>query len=60
MLLALEDSDFLYFDRISAGTGYQDAIYQHTETATISIKPKSNGTAMDDHQIGRRKPDTLS
>jgi len=40
MLLALEDSDFLYFDRISAGTGYQDAIYQHTETATNFYKAK--------------------
>jgi hypothetical protein len=47
VMLALEDSDFIYFDRISAGTGYQDAVYQHTETATkfykAEIKWNGNG-----------------
>ena len=33
-MIALEDGDFLYFDRISKGTGYADAVYQHTETST--------------------------
>lgn len=30
--IALEDGDFLYFDRISKGAGYYDALYRHTET----------------------------
>lgn len=30
--IALEDGDFLYFDRISKGAGYHDALYRHTET----------------------------
>jgi YD repeat-containing protein len=33
LMIALEDSEFLYFDRISKGTGYADAVYQHTETS---------------------------
>src|SRR5207245_9952405 len=33
-MILLEDGDFLYFDRISKGTGYADAVYQHTETYT--------------------------
>jgi YD repeat-containing protein len=32
--IALEDSDMVYFDRISKGTGYSDAVYEHTETST--------------------------
>jgi YD repeat-containing protein len=36
--IALEDGDFLYFDRISKGTGYSDAVYQHTETSTRFYK----------------------
>lgn len=32
-MIALEDSEFLYFDRISKGTGYADAVFQQTETA---------------------------
>ena len=34
MTLMFPDSDFLYFRRISAGTGFADAVYMHTETAT--------------------------
>ena len=30
--IVLEDGDFLYFDRISKGASYYDAIYRHTET----------------------------
>src|SRR4029077_3245041 len=30
--IILENSDFLYFPRVSAGTGYSDAIYRHSET----------------------------
>lgn len=30
--IVLEDGDDLYFERISKGTGYADAVYQHTET----------------------------
>ena len=33
-MICLEDGDFLYFDRVSKGTGYADAVYQHTETST--------------------------
>ncbi len=40
--LALEDGDFLYFKRISAGTGYADAVYQHTETSTRFYKAVFN------------------
>lgn len=36
--IALEDSDLVYFDRISKGTGYADAVYQHTETSTKFYK----------------------
>jgi YD repeat-containing protein len=37
-LIALEDGEFLYFDRISKGTGYADAMFQHTETSTPFYK----------------------
>jgi YD repeat-containing protein len=37
-LLILEDGEFLYFDRISRGTGYADALYMHTETSTNFYK----------------------
>jgi YD repeat-containing protein len=37
-MIALIDSDFVYFDRISKGTGYTDAVYQHTETSTRFYK----------------------
>ncbi len=37
-MIALEDGDYLYFDRISKGTGYADAVYQHTETSTNFYK----------------------
>ena len=30
----LADGDFLFFDRVSRGTGYADAVFRHTETAT--------------------------
>lgn len=36
--LNLEDSDFLYFKRISEGTGYADAVFMHTETSTSFYK----------------------
>ena len=32
-MLILEDGEFVYFDRISKGTGYSDAVYMHTETS---------------------------
>jgi YD repeat-containing protein len=38
MDLTLEDSDFLHFKRISPGTGYANAVYQHTETSTRFYK----------------------
>lgn len=38
MLMALEDGNMLSFDRISKGTGYADAVYQHTETSTKFYK----------------------
>jgi YD repeat-containing protein len=37
-LIALEDGDFLYFDRVSEGVGFADAIFQHTETSTKFYK----------------------
>jgi YD repeat-containing protein len=37
-MIALEDGDFLYFDRVSKGTGYADAVFQHTETSTRFYK----------------------
>ena len=37
-VIGLEDGDLLYFDRISKGSGYEDAVYQHTETATRFYK----------------------
>jgi len=37
-MIVLEDGDFLHFDRISRGTGYADAVYQHTETSTSFYK----------------------
>ena len=37
-LLVLEDGEFVHFDRISKGTGYADAVYQHTETSTRFYK----------------------
>jgi YD repeat-containing protein len=42
MELVLEDGDFLYFKRISPGTGYADAVYQHTETSTRFYKATIN------------------
>jgi YD repeat-containing protein len=36
--LNLEDSDFIYFKRISEGTGYADAVFMHTETSTPFYK----------------------
>lgn len=32
LAIALEDSDFLSFDRVSQGTGWADAVFRHTET----------------------------
>ena len=37
-MMVLEDGDFLYFDRISKGTGYADAAFMHTETSTSFYK----------------------
>jgi len=37
-MLVLEDGGFIFFDRISKGTGYADAVYQHTETSTPFYK----------------------
>jgi len=38
MELILEDGDFLYFPRVSEGTSFADAVYQHTETSTEFYK----------------------
>jgi len=38
MFSVLEAGDFLYFNRVSKGTSYADAIYQHTETSTSFYK----------------------
>jgi YD repeat-containing protein len=42
MELTLEDGDFLYFKRVSQGTGYADAVFQHTETSTRFYKSTIN------------------
>lgn len=36
--IVLEDGDFLYFPRVSEGTGYSDAIFRHSETDTRFYK----------------------
>jgi hypothetical protein len=38
MDLILEDGEFLHFPRVSEGTDFSDAIYQHTETSTEFYK----------------------
>ncbi len=37
-MIVLENGDFLYFPRISTGSGYADAIFRHTETASSFYK----------------------
>ncbi len=37
-MIVLEDGDFLYFDRISKGTGYADSVFQHTEASSRFYK----------------------
>jgi YD repeat-containing protein len=37
-MIALEDGDFFFFPRISEGTSYSDAVFQHTETSTRFYK----------------------
>ena len=37
-MIVLEDGDFVYFDRISKGTGYADSVFQHTETSSRFYK----------------------
>ena len=37
-MIVLEDGDFLYFDRISKGTGYADSVFQHSETSSCFYK----------------------
>ena len=36
--IVLENGDFLYFPRISKGSGYADAIYRHSETGSSFYK----------------------
>jgi len=37
-ILVLEDGEYLYFERVSKGTGYPDAVFQHSETSTKFYK----------------------
>jgi len=37
-IIDLEDGNFVYFPRVSKGTGFADAVFQHTETATSFYK----------------------
>ena len=37
-MIVLEDGDFFFFPRVSEGTSYSDAIFQHTETSTRFYK----------------------
>jgi hypothetical protein len=34
LMIVLPDGDFLHFPRISRGSGYADAVYQHSETSS--------------------------
>lgn len=47
--LILPDSQRIHYVRISPGTGYADAIYEHTETPTVFYKSRMswNGTGWD-------------
>jgi YD repeat-containing protein len=36
--LILENGDFVYFPRVSSGSGYSDAIFRHSETGTSFYK----------------------
>src|SRR5206468_5025621 len=38
LLVLLEDGNFLFFSRVSRGTGYADAVYRHSETSTPYYK----------------------
>jgi len=38
LLVLLEDGNFLFFSRVSKGTGYADAVYRHSETSTPYYK----------------------
>ena len=42
MMLVLEDNDFLYFNRISPGGEYGNAVFQHSETSTRFYKATIN------------------
>jgi hypothetical protein len=42
--IVLENGDFLYFPRVSAGSGYADAIYRHSETGTSFYKATQQWT----------------
>jgi YD repeat-containing protein len=37
-MLVFEDGDYLFFDRVSEGNSYADAVFQHTETSTRFYK----------------------
>lgn len=37
-IIAFEDGNFIYFNRVSAGTSYSDAVFQHVETSTKFYK----------------------
>lgn len=36
--IALEDANFVFFDRISKGTNYSDAVFRHSETSSVFYK----------------------
>jgi len=38
LILDLPNGDYIYFERISTGTGYNDAVYQHRETSSRYFK----------------------
>jgi YD repeat-containing protein len=42
--IVLENGDFLYLPRVSAGSGYSDAIYRHSETGTSFYKATQQWT----------------
>ncbi|HUY81515.1 MAG TPA: DUF6531 domain-containing protein [Acidobacteriaceae bacterium] len=42
MDLMLADGESVYYERVSPGTGYADAVYQHTETSTRFYKSTIN------------------
>ena len=56
-LMLILEGEFLYFDRISKGTGYADAMYMHTETSTkVELPWQWNGRDETRGRVGNHLP----